>query len=992
MYSATVALLSESAEVSYDSGILQESMVVEAVEGSGFEARVISHSRTDVPQLFKLEVLGMHCSACSTAVETALNKLPGVQRASVSLSLHQAEVVVGPGEATEADLIEAVESCGFEAKALEKQESNSLLLRIGGMTCSSCSSAVEAALRRAPGVVEAAVNLLAGTAEVRFDSGTTGPRHLIQAIEDAGFDAEVIAGERFDLADQNRAEVDSYRRSTLIAAAFTLPLFLIAMVFPPLHWMNWLYTVMLFGFPLNELLKWALATPVQFWVGARFHLGAWRALRGRRANMDVLVSLGTNASYIYSVISILHHHFNSHHMSGGYRPTDFFETSAMLITLVLFGKYLESAAKGRTSEAIVKLCQLAPPTAILEEYDAEQGQKTEREVPTSLIHCGDVLKVLPGARIPADGELLEGSSYVDESMLTGESDPVRKTPGAQLYGGTVNVGGPFRMKALRVGADTTLSQIVRLVESAQLSKAPIQGFADRVSAVFVPVVVALATMTWLIWFVAGMAEWYPLEWLPQGHSVFLFALLFGIAVVVIACPCALGLATPTAVMVATGVAASNGILIKGGEALEQAVGVDTIVFDKTGTVTAGRPRVVDFRILCRDVPPEAVLRMVAALERNSEHPIAAAMLKFAAEFASGAWTPSTPKGDLDMADAPSSPLKSPSSQNDKKDHSSNNKVDDALTETEVIVGQGLRGWLELTPKFPGAAVVARLQEEATTPGAQRIPTSPHFTAIGKNGTMEVAVSVGNSRLMEELGVVVPAAGTPEARYIRGMESRGCTCVHVAVGRTLVSIIAVMDPIKPEARGVISALHQMKLRCVLLTGDNWRTARAIADQLGISTVHAEVLPAGKVDVVRDLQAGGRHSVAMVGDGVNDSPALAAADVGIAVGSGADVAIEAANIVLMRSDLEDVLMALDLCRTTYRRIQWNYVWALGYNLTMIPVAAGCLYPALHFQLPPWVAGACMALSSVSVVASSLLLKRYQRPRGVLRDVTVVTDYGH
>lgn len=1007
-----MALLSESAEVHYNANVLDEAAVVETIEAAGFEARVISSSAAAAAhaELLKLEVSGMHCSSCSSAVEKALLAVPGVQRVSVSLTLHQAEVVITPGAATESELLDAVTACGFEAKSLIKADSNVVNLRVSGMTCGSCSSAVEAAIRRLPGVADAGVNLLACTAEVRFDPGTTGPRHILEAVEAAGFEAEIISGERFDFSDQNKLETASYRRATLMATALTLPVFMVSMVFPALKIMKCLYTTMVLGFPLNELIKWAFSTPVQFWIGWRFHSGAFKAIRARRANMDVLISLGTNASYIYSLISILHHHFNSHHMSGGYQPTDFFETSAMLITLVLFGKYLESAAKGKTSEAIVKLLQMAPPTAILVEV-SPHGEPTgiEKEVSTALVHRGDMLKVLPGARIPADGEIASGASYLDESMLTGESEPVRKGRGDSVFGGTVNVGGPVYVRATRVGADTALSQIVRLVESAQLNKAPIQGFADKVSAVFVPIVVALALLTWLAWYTAGTAGWYPDTWLPQGHSVFLFSLLFGIAVVVIACPCALGLATPTAVMVATGVAASHGILIKGGDALERAVEVQTIVFDKTGTVTAGRPHVVDFRVLRPEIPAEAVLRAATALENNSEHPIAAAVLQFGKDFATGNWTPglwtdATSTSDRrkggklgtleiesasDYSSSPSFHLIDPAEEEEATQHI------EQLSEVEVVVGQGVKGWFALPAGFPGAEALSALQQTSSvTTKPKDTSTSTSTSNPGNNSTTsttvagiqpEVAVMIGNRRLMQESSVA-PFTTATEG-YIRDMETRGCTCVFVAVGRTPVGVISVVDPIKPEARGVVAALHQMGLKCVLLTGDNWRTARAVADQLGIASVHAEVLPAGKVEAVRELQDGGRRVVGMVGDGVNDSPALAQADVGIAVGSGADVAIEAANVVLMKSDLEDVLMALDLCRTAFRRIKWNYTWALGYNLTMIPVAAGCLYPTLKFQLPPWVAGACMALSSVSVVASSLLLRWYRRPRRVIRDLAIV-----
>lgn len=639
----------------------------------------------------------------------------------------------------------------------------------------------------------------------------------------------------------------------------------------------------------------------------------------------------------------------------------------------------------------------------------------EREVSTELIHCNDILKIIPGSKIPVDGTVVAGSSYVDESMLTGESDPVQKSTGSSLYGGTMNTGGTLYIKAVRIGADTALSQIVRLVETAQLSKAPIQGFADRVSAVFVPIVVLISLVTWLAWFIAGSAGWYPSSWLPEGHSVFLFSLLFAIAVIVIACPCALGLATPTAVMVGTGVAATNGILIKGGESLERAVGIKTVVFDKTGTITAGKPRAVDFKMIAPGLQPGTVFAMAAALERNSEHPIAAAILELEKHYNVLERESHEKESCQSSLDDNNSNGNGSSSLPDSAAHSlsrigrtldANNKYPTAITSKEVsiLVGEGIRGWLKIPKDHPNREVLLQFQhrrEREYSPGSSPVTAPIVITkhAIGKfsltseattsDECIEISMSIGNKRLMEEVGAFPMPSSSDHASvdaYIRKMESLGCTCVWIAIDASPVAVVAVMDPIKEESRGVIAALHSMGMTCALLTGDNWRTARAIASQLGISSVHAEVLPAGKVSLIKELQDGGRTAVAMVGDGVNDSPALAQADIGIAVGSGADVAIEAADFVLMKSDLEDVLMALDLCRTTYARIKWNYAWALGYNLTMIPVAAGCLYPGLKFQLPPWVAGACMALSSVSVVVSSLMLRNYRRPRAVLRDVAL------
>ncbi|KAL4446311.1 hypothetical protein ABPG77_003118 [Micractinium sp. CCAP 211/92] len=1011
--SAEVALLSESADVRVDPALISAEAVAEAVEGCGFGARLVSRKREGGAEgvcTVKLDVRGMHCSACSSAVEAALQAVPGVQSAAVSLAVQQAEVrynagtVAGAGSSSlsiEQQLVAAVEDCGFEASVIGPAESCQQLLRVGGMTCSSCSSAVETALRGVPGVQEASVNLLAGTAEVQYDPEVAGPRHLVEAVEGVGFEAAAITGQRLDFVDNNRRETEEWRRQFRNAALLTVPVFIISMVTVHMRCMQWLYKDLVGGFPLDQVVKCLLATPVQFVLGWRFHRGAYRALRSGRANMDVLVSMGTNASYLYSLISMLHHHIMRHHINGAYRPTDFFETAAMLITLVLMGKYLESAAKGRTSDAITKLCQLAPPTALLLTLNDNGEVLGEREVPTELVHRGDVLKVLPGARIPTDGEVVEGTSYVDESMLTGESAPVQKQAGGAVYGGTVNMGGALRIRASRVGADTALSQIVRLVENAQLSKAPIQAFADRVSAIFVPVVALLALLTWALWYAAGLAGWYPDSWLPQGHTTFLFALLFGIAVLVIACPCALGLATPTAVMVGTGVGASHGILIKGGEALERACRVRTVVFDKTGTLTAGKPHVVDVKVLHSQLTSGDVVQLAAAVEQHSEHPIAAAILALLQQQQlkqqqsvgkAGGGTPGsavvplpTSNVDVTVGEGISGWLQLPSAAGAAGGSSSGQNLNWAAL-LEVLAAPAGSGGISATAggqaeAAGGGGLEGLVASAAATAAA---PASPKAAQQPASQPDEVLVRVGNTRLMAEAGIVVPQAA---AAYMRDKESCGSTCVLVAVQTTLVGVIAVMDPIKPEARGVVAALHQMGMQCVLLTGDNWRTARAIADQLGISTVFAEVLPAGKVDKVQELQSKSAHAVAMVGDGVNDSPALAQADLGIAVGSGTDVAIEAADYVLMRSDLEDLLMAMDLSRTTFNRIRWNYVFALGYNTLMIPTAAGVFYPLTHMQLPPWVAGACMALSSVSVVCSSLLLRRYRRPRPVLRDMLII-----
>eukprot|EP00889_Picochlorum_renovo_P005597 jgi/Picre1/32627/NNA_007973.t1 len=869
--SASVALLNESADVRYDP------VWVDVKD-------TVGDSRNALLVVF-------------TAVEKALKKLPGVGKAAVSLStIRQSRVC--SWVAVDPRYHRSIESCGFKASIVQETSSSKILLGIQGMT----------------GFV---------------DPSLIGPRDIIEKIEQVGFSASVLESGKSHGAGHNEEETARYRRLATVSTVLTIPVFLVAMVFPYVGALDFVYSTMVFGFPLDEVLKWALATPVQFVIGWPFHIGAYRALKGKRANMDCLVSFGTNASYLYSMISIIHHHIMEHHMTGKYSPTDFFETSAMLITFVLLGKYMESSAKGKTSEAIVKLCSMAPASAILLEENSNGGDVVEREIPSSLIQTKDVLKVLPGSRIPADGKIVYGSTFIDESMLTGESIPVGKSIGDPVVGGTLNNGGMIHIQAERVGADTTLSQIVRLVEGAQLSKAPVQAVADRISAVFVPVIVSLSLCTTAIWYLAGVSGIVPDSWIPHGHSLFLFSLLFGIAVMVIACPCALGLATPTAVMVGTGVAASNGVLIKGGDILERAVDVNVVVFDKTGTLTFGKPVVVDFLMLDKAIPAHVAADMAAALEKSSEHPIASAIITFENLYR-------VENGWLVVSEKPS-------------------KVKSSTTiahDVEILVGQGLAASIK-------------------TPEDLR-----RNTRFGAN----ISILLGNANLLKSKGIAGLDSGSAAAEYAREMESRGCSCIYMAVDGVLATIFCVMDPIKPESRGVVSALHQMGIMCVLLTGDNWRTARAVGHQLGVTNIHAEVMPGDKAAVVSELQSSKKCTVAMVGDGVNDSPALAKADIGMAIGSGADVAVEAADIILVKNDIEDVIMALDICRATFRRIKWNYVWALGYNLVMVPLAAGCLYPMFQFQLPPWIAGGCMALSSVSVVASSLLLRTYTRPTRV------------
>jgi Cu+-exporting ATPase len=730
-------------------------------------------------------------------------------------------------------------------------------LAIEGMHCASCATLITRGLTKTPGVASANVNYATHKAVVVFDEAVAKEDDLLSAVEKKGYKARVMTVDEDPRLQREREqkEIARLRRQFILGVALAVPAFLIGMLLMP----DGLLFVG-YDLPYAAYLLFALATPVQFIVGRDFYRGAWSALRNGSANMDSLIALGTSAAYFYSVYLLF---FTAETMQ-------YFEVSAVLITLVLMGKLLENAAKGRASEAIRTLMSVAPKTALV----VRDGK--EENVSVDDVQVGDTILVRPGEKVPVDGVIIEGSTSVDESMLTGESIPVEKQPWSMVFSGTINKHGGFTFRATKVGANTTLSQIVKLIEDAQGQKAPIQRFADVVSSYFVPIVIALSIVAFGVWYlVAG-----------QG---FAFALQAAIAVLVIACPCALGLATPTAIMVGTGEGAKSGILIKGGEALETAHKVRAIVFDKTGTVTNGKPEVTD-AIPYHGLTQHELLHVAASVERRSEHPLAEAIVHFAKRH------------DI--------PLRDP-------------------TEFKAIPGQGVSAHIE---------------------GHQFL--------------------FGNSKLMQEHSIdIADAKGT-----IDRLEDEGKTVMMLATTHKLVGIVAVADTIKPGARHTVERLHRLGIDVYMITGDNKRTATAIAQQAGIkrANVFAEVLPQDKAEYVKRLQLGGNRKVAMVGDGINDAPALAQADIGIAMGSGTDVAMETGSIVLMRNDLADVPRALRLSRLTMAKIRQNMFWALFYNVLGIPVAAGALYYATGWLLSPILAGGAMALSSVSVVGNSLLLK--------------------
>lgn len=784
-----------------------------------------------------LQVRGMTCASCVMRVEKSLKAIDGVQDATVNLATEKVSVTAAPSVGA-AQLTAAVQKAGYDV------ETRDVTLQIEGMTCASCVSRVEKALLKVPGVLTASVNLATERAKVGV-LASVSDETLEAAIGKAGYQAKPVAD---DAAPTRHAPEMPDWLPVALSAGLTLPL--VAPMLLQLLGIDWM---------LNGWLQLALAAPVQFWLGARFYRAGWKALRAGSGNMDLLVALGTSAAFGLSAYLLLRH--ADHGM-----PHLYFEASAAVITLVLLGKWLEARAKRRTTAALQALNELRPVVARVLRGGAES------ELPIGLVRVGDLIRVRPGDRLPVDGEIVEGSSHINEALITGESLPVAKTVGDRVTGGSVNAEGVLTVKTLAVGAETTLARIIRLVENAQAAKAPIQRVVDRVSAVFVPVVLGIALLTLLGWILAT-GNW------EQG-------LINAVAVLVIACPCALGLATPTAIMAGTGVAAQHGVLIKDAQALEIAHSVDTVVFDKTGTLTEGRPTLVEVRG-APGVDETEVLSLSAALQRNSEHPLAHAVIE---------------RVRADRLPVPEA------------------------RDTQALPGRGM---------------------QATVRGNR--------------------VTVGSNRLLGELGLEPGVLGEHARRLEAEGRSISWLIRETDGNQVLLGLLAFGDTVKGSAKQAVDRLHALGIDTVLLTGDTRGSAQVVGQALGIRQVEAEVLPGDKAATVTRLRASGK-TVAMVGDGINDAPALAAADVGIAMATGTDVAMETAGITLMRGDPSLVAASLDISRRTYATIKRGLFWAFIYNLVGIPLAA-------FGWLNPMMAGTAMAFSSVSVVANALLLRRWQ-----------------
>ncbi len=813
--------------------------------------------------VFEIPVTGMSCAACSARVEQGLRNLPGVSLASVNLAAERASVTTEPDGPGLNELVAAIRDLGYDARV------STVTLPIHGMTCSACVKRVEDSLGSLPGVLTAEVNFATERATVQYLATQVGVRDFREAVRREGYDVVTLEEGEDPVAREEAEREANYRalRAKVVTGALlTVPIFLLV------FWDRiGLGSLLPLSSGWNKALQGILAAPVQFWVGYQFYRGAFAALRHGTTNMNTLIALGTSAAFGYSATATL---FPSLFTRAGYEPHVYFDTAAMIIVLILLGRLFEARAKGRTSDAIKKLIGLQPKTARV----VRDGE--ERDIPVEDVAIGDVVIVRPGERIPVDGIILDGRSAVDESMVTGESIPVEKGPGDEVVGATVNATGSFRFEATRVGRDTMLAQIIRLVQEAQGSKPPIARLADRISAVFVPAVLVTAAVTFTVWYLVG----------PEPRLT--YAILSAISVLIIACPCALGLATPTSIMVGTGKGAELGILIRSGEALENAHRIDTVVFDKTGTLTRGQAVVTDVEPF-DGFDADTVLRFASAVERASEHPLAQAVL---------------------------------------------------------------------------AAAEERVQD---------LPEASEFSAHPGRGVEAVVegrtVLLGNEELLRTGGVDLDDAGAYHLRF-SSLAEEGKTPIFLAVDGVPAGIIAVADTLKENAREVVEGLHRLGLSVVMLTGDNRRTAEAVARRAGVDRVMAEVLPDDKSREIRKLQEEGRV-VAMVGDGINDAPALARADVGIAVGTGTDVAMEASDITLVGGNLNGVSHAFQLSRATIRNIRQNLFWAFAYNVTLIPLAAGVFYPLLGVLLSPIFAAGAMGMSSVTVVTNALRLRNFR-----------------
>jgi len=878
-------------------------------ELEAFKAKIMSETlekeqETDLRKA-ELSIKGMTCASCVNMIESVLNSEEGVQKVVVNL-ITNSGVVEYTSPVTAESIANIINELSFEAKVLSDSVVNTeshasptivKILIADLIPGSEAAHSLEEKLEATSGISSAVVTLPdtefetdgSSLLSIHYLPHLIGIRTLLSLVQAQGYRCVRVDSSLNSFSTLGEQERNQIRRMFIISLILCAPLLIVMlfMMFDPHSMVMMIEVPFIPNLEYMVVLEWALATPVQFYCGARFYIGAYKALKHGAANMDVLVALATSLSYFYSVFSVLYGIWNPI-----YDVNIFFDTSAMLITFVLLGKYLEIIAKGKTSDALTKLMSLKASAAVLIVDNSEENY-TEEVISADLLQLGDLLKVVPGEKIPTDGVITFGQTSIDQAMITGEPVPVARGVGDDVIGGTINLQGVIHVSATKVGNDTSLARIIKLVQDAQGVKTPIQRYADKISGIFVPVVLALALLTFFVWIVLlNFTTILPADFIPEGSNSFQMALLFGISVTVIACPCALGLATPTAVMVGTGIGASNGVLIKGGHALEAVHKINAIIFDKTGTLTEGKLRVTDTVIFDKRMTPMEFYSLMAGAEMGSVHPIALSIVDYAKQI---------------------------------------NAKPCVTTENQTFVACGI-------------------------------------TCMVKDKQLVV----GNTRMFERVEIEIPS----EFRaHILEFERQCKTVILGAYDREIIGLVAIADNIKPESLATVRELQRRGIEVWMVTGDNYHTATAVAAEVGISQVFSQVLPEQKVEKVQELQQRG-FNVAMIGDGINDSPALATADVGIAIGSGTDIAVESADLVLVQNDLRTVVTAIDLSQTTFNRIRINFGWAMIYNLLGIPLAAGFLAP-WGIVVPPLVAGAAMAFSSVSVVCSSLLLRRYKAP---------------
>ncbi|KFW12233.1 Copper-transporting ATPase 2, partial [Eurypyga helias] len=969
-----VSLADRTGTVHYDPTVTNGEELRAAIEDMGFDASVLTEppcqgcaldALPDSPHLDGpnqpngatvekcfLQITGMTCASCVSTIERNLQKEDGIVSVLVALMAGKAEVKYKPEFIQPLEIAQLVQNLGFEATIIEdhaETEGNVELL-ITGMTCASCVHNIESKLMRTNGIFYASVALATCKAHIQFDPEITGPRDIIKIIEEIGFHASVARRVPNAHNLDHKKEIQQWRKSFLCSLLFGIPvlILMIYMLIPASehHGSMVLEQNIIPGLSVLNLLFFVLCTFVQFLGGWYFYVQAYKSLKHKTANMDVLIVLATTIAYVYSCVILLVAIIEKAEKS----PVTFFDTPPMLFVFIALGRWLEHIAKSKTSEALAKLISLQATEATVVTLGPDHSIIREEQVAVELVQRGDIVKVVPGGKFPVDGKVIEGSSMADESLITGEAMPVTKKPGSTVIAGSINAHGSVLVNATHVGNDTTLAQIVKLVEEAQMSKAPIQQLADKFSGYFVPFIIIISSVTLIVWIIIGfinfdvIQKYFPNQnkHVSKAELILRFAFQTSITVLSIACPCSLGLATPTAVMVGTGVAAQNGILIKGGKPLEMAHKIKTVMFDKTGTITCGVPKVMRVLLLgdTAVLSLKQVLAVVGTAEASSEHPLGVAVTKYCKEEL----------GTQSLG---------------------------YCTDFQAVPGCGI------SCKVRGVEAILGMDEE----GLDKLDTNRSRDSgapLGDNALITLSESqgpsasctysvlIGNREWMRRNGLHI-ANDVNDA--MTDHETKGQTAILVAIDGVLCGMIAIADTVKQEAALAVHTLKNMGIDVVLITGDNRKTAKAIATQVGIKKVFAEVLPSHKVAKVQELQ-NGRRKVAMVGDGVNDSPALARADVGIAIGTGTDVAIEAADVVLIRNDLLDVVASIHLSKRTVRRIRINLILALIYNLLGIPIAAGVFMP-VGLVLQPWMGSAAMAASSVSVVLSSLQLKWQVKP---------------